>query len=422
MTDVIIVGGGIVGLSAAAALAEAQPGLSIKLLEKESTWGSHQTRRNSGVIHSGIYYRPGSLKAKLARAGNKRMIQFCRDQGIAHEVCGKVIVATDQDEIPSLDRLEERAKANGVTVERLTADQLRKREPHARGVAALLVPDAGIVDYQEVANELARVAAHRGVELHLETRLESIERSQNEIRLGAGTCSFSTRFLINCAGLHSDSVAEWDDASIEDRVLPFRGDYFSLKTERSHLVRHLIYPVPDPRFPFLGVHLTRSIHGGVHVGPNAVLAMSREGYGRGAFNFSDARKMVSSEGFWNYARKNWRHGLSEAGTAINKKAFARRLQRLVPEIKADDLVVSESGVRAQAVNPRGELLDDFKIVVGRDSLHVCNAASPAATASLELGRYVAEQAVAAAGFPATSRPVEGWTEPMDSFCSGLCEI
>lgn len=422
MADIVIVGGGIVGLAVAKALIDAHPRLSIQVLEKEDSWATHQTTRNSGVVHSGIYYSPGSLKARLARAGNARMIDFCRDRGIRHEVCGKVVVATSADELPALERLAQRAAANQVAVERLDAPALAEREPHVRGVSALLVPTTAITDFGDVARELAAMVSAQGVELHLSTRLESIERSHGEIRLGTSQHQISTRFLINCAGLQSDHVAELDGANPRNRVLPFRGDYFELRPERAHLVRHLVYPVPDPRFPFLGVHLTRSIHGHVHVGPNAVLSLAREGYQRTAINFSDTRRMLQSSGFWGYAARHWKHGLSEAATAFNVKAFARRLQALVPEIRPEDLIPCDSGIRAQSVTPRGDLVEDFQIVAGKDSLHVCNAASPAATASLEMGHYIARLAAEAQGFPSTSATAPGWTEPEDEYCGGLCEI
>ena len=422
MTDVVIVGGGIVGLAVGYALNEAYPDLALKIIEKEPTWGGHQTSHNSGVIHSGIYYAPGSLKSRLARLGNERMVRFCEQQGISHDVCGKVIVATDAEELLALDRLMERAKANGVVAHRLNRQELREREPHVEGLGALHVPSTGIVDYGEVASKLASLLALRGAELHLETKLETIERSPGEIRLGTSKGSFSTRFIINCAGLHHDRVADWDGAEGVNRVMPFRGDYFHLRADRTHLIRHLVYPVPDSRFPFLGVHLTRSIHGGVHVGPNAVLSFAREGYKKTAFNFSETSEMLRSDGFWGYARRNWKHGVNEAATGFNVRAFARRLQRLVPEIRPDDLVPSESGVRAQSITPEGHLADDFQIVTGRNSLHVCNAASPAATASLELGRYIAQKARQTEGFPVLTANVDPWLEPSQNYCEGLCEI
>ena len=422
MTDIVVVGGGIVGLSVARAVKELAPGLSIKVLEKESTWGAHQTSRNSGVVHSGIYYKPGSLKARLAKAGNAAMIRFCQEHGIAHEVCGKVIVATHEREIPALNRLMERAVANGIEAVRMSGAELREREPHVEGVDALRVPSTGIVDYSEVVAVLARLLTEQGVELHLETRLESIERTAGEIRLGTTQGIFATRFLINCAGLQSDRVAEWDGQETGSRILPFRGDYYQLRAEKSHLVRHLVYPVPDARFPFLGVHLTRSIHGDVHVGPNAVISMAREGYRPTAFNFKDAKDVVRSKNFWGFARNHWREGVAEAHSGFSVRAFARRLQRLVPEIRAEDLISSPSGMRAQAVSSEGELVEDFQLVVGRDSLHVCNAPSPAATSALELGRYIVQQARQAQGFPSGSLALDMWQEPVDQYQSGLCEI
>ena len=422
MTDIVVVGGGIVGLSVARALIELNPDLTVKVLEKEPSWGAHQTGHNSGVIHSGIYYKPGSLKARLAKAGNVSMVRFCQEENIPHEVCGKVIVAADDSELPALDKLMERATANGVPAQRLSGAELREREPHARGVAAIHVPSTGIVDYGQVAEALAQGVAKRGVELHLQTRLESIERSAGEIRLGTSAGTYATRFLVNCAGLHSDRVADWDGAQTQSRVLPIRGDYFQLKPERAHLVRHLIYPVPDARFPFLGVHLTRSIHGDVHVGPNAVLSLAREGYSRTVFNFSDAGEMMRSKNFWEYARRNWRHSLSEARTGFSLKAFARKVQRLIPDVRPEDLLPASSGVRAQSVSSEGELMEDFQVVIGRDSLHVCNAASPAATSAIELGRYIAQQAKQAVGFPSAGPDWEGPPENFDQYQSGLCEI
>lgn len=422
MTDIVVVGGGIVGLSVARALKELDPDLAIKVFEKEATWGSHQTTRNSGVIHSGIYYKPGSLKARLAKAGNAALIRFCQEQGIQHEICGKVVVATHEREVPALRRLMERATANGIEAHPMSCAELREREPHVRGVEAIHVPSTGIVDYGDVVATLVRLLTAQGVELHLETKLESIERTSGEIRLGTSQGTFATRFLINCAGLQGDRIAAWDEQEIGSRVLPFRGDYYQLKSERSHLVRHLVYPVPDPRFPFLGVHLTRSIHGDVHVGPNAVISLSREGYQRNSFNFKDAKDLFKSKSFWGFARNHWRDGVSEAYSGFSVRAFARRLQRLVPEIKADDLVAAPSGIRAQSVSPEGELIEDFQLVMGRDSLHVCNAASPAATSCLELGRYIAQQARQAQGFPSSAGPVSPWQEEMDQYQSGLCEI
>ncbi|HAM71860.1 MAG TPA: L-2-hydroxyglutarate oxidase, partial [Verrucomicrobiales bacterium] len=323
MTDIVIVGGGIVGLAVAKSLTEAYPHLTLKVLEKEPVWGAHQTGRNTGVVHSGIYYQPGSLKARLARAGNDRMLRFCREHGIPNNTCGKVIVASEESELPALGRLLERARANGIAARRLTPEELHEREPYAQGVAALLVPSTAVTDYSLVADRLAGLLSAAGVELHLNTRLESIDRANGEIRLGTAQGVYATRFLINCAGLHSDRVAEWDGSSPVDRVLPFRGDYFQLRASRAHLVRHLVYPVPDPRSPFLGVHLTRTVHGTVHVGPNAVLSLAREGYGKAAFNFSEAAEMLRSNGFWGYARRNWRHGIAEASTGFNLSAFTR---------------------------------------------------------------------------------------------------
>lgn len=390
--DSVVIGGGIIGLSVAWALLERNPDLRIAVLEKEDSLARHQTGRNSGVIHSGIYYKPGSLKAKLCREGSRRLLEFCSRHGISHEVCGKVIVATSESDIPRLHNLFERGVANGVTVRKLRADQLRELEPHVHCAAGIHIPGTGIVDFVGVCQRLGELVGSRGGELRLGTRVCGIQKKGSETVLETTTGAVHTRLIINCGGLYSDRLAALAGAKPGARIVPFRGEYYELKPERQFLVRNLIYPVPDPQFPFLGVHFTRMIGGAVHAGPNAVLSLKREGYHRTSFNLRDFVDTMTYPGFWRLARKHARSGLEEIHRSFSKKAFTRGLQRLIPEICEEDLVPSESGVRAQAVRWDGGLVDDFLIVNNKSGMHICNAPSPAATASLEIGRVVAEQA------------------------------
>jgi L-2-hydroxyglutarate oxidase len=390
-----VVGGGIVGLSVARALGHRQPEARILVLEKEASWARHQTGHNSGVIHSGIYYQSGSLKARLSRAGNQSMVAFCQEHGLRHEVCGKVIVATEEREMPLLDRLFQRGQANGLEVQRLNAEQVKTIEPHVRCLQGLRVPSTGIVDFKQVCAKLAELIAAQGGELRLNTRLRGVRERASSLALETPEGAFETRFLINCAGLHSDRVARLADAEPAARIVPFRGEYYELKPERRALVKGLIYPVPNPDFPFLGVHFTRMIDGSVHAGPNAVLSFKREGYHRTDFNLRDAAETLLFPGFWRMVERNLREGLKEMHRSFSKAAFVRSLQALIPEVQADDLVPSAAGVRAQALQPDGKLVDDFLIVRGPRSLHVCNAPSPAATASLEIAKVIVEQVPAA---------------------------
>jgi L-2-hydroxyglutarate oxidase len=394
MFDYTIVGGGIVGLSTGKALSERYPDAKILLLEKEAGWAFHQTGRNSGVMHSGIYYKPGSAKATLAREGNRAIAEFCEQHDIPYEICGKVIVATNQEELPRLESLYQRGLQNGLSVSKLTRDQIREIEPHVEGLCGISVPSTGIVDYKQVAGAFAAQISAQGGDLRLNAKVERIRDAGDHLVVETARESFSTRFLINCAGLHSDRVAKMSHAHINAKIVPFRGEYYELKPEKRYLVKHLVYPVPDPNFPFLGVHFTRMIGGDVHAGPNAVLSLKREGYRKTDANLRDLADVVTYTGFWKLAARHWSQGAQEIMRSISKQAFVRSLQKLIPEIEADDLVPSQAGVRAQALQDDGKLIDDFLIVTGRRSIHVCNAPSPAATASIPIGRAVVERITA----------------------------
>ena len=389
--DYVVIGGGIVGLSVAFAILEKNASIRLAILEKENDWARHQTGRNSGVIHSGIYYKPGSLKAKLCREGNRRMLEFCDTHGIRYDVCGKVIVATKESELAQLEKLNERGQANELSVRRLSASEVREFEPHVRCLGGLHVPSTGIIDYAEVCRKLAGLIQERGGELRLGAQVRQIRVLSNEAVVETATGTFTARWVVNCAGLHSDRVAKLAGAKPEAQIVPFRGEYYELKPERRTLVRNLIYPVPDPEFPFLGVHFTRMIDGSVHAGPNAVLAFKREGYHRTAFDLRDFMDTMTYAGFWRLAARHARAGIGEMHRSFSKAAFVRSLQQLIPEVRAEDLVPSTAGVRAQALRRDGSLIDDFMIVSDRRTTHVCNAPSPAATASLEIGRFIANQ-------------------------------
>jgi (S)-2-hydroxyglutarate dehydrogenase len=389
--DYAIVGGGIVGLSVAWALMERRAGTRLLVLEKEGDWAQHQTGRNSGVIHSGIYYKPGTLKARLCREGNRRMQEFCAANGIRYEMCGKMIVATEQSELPLLERLYQRGLDNALPVRKLNADEVREIEPHVRGLAGVHVPSTGIVDFSAVCRKLAELMALRGSDLLLNTRVNGVRFTDGFAVLETNRGPFEARWLINCAGLHSDRMAKLAGTKPRAKIVPFRGEYYELRPERRSLVRHLIYPVPNPDFPFLGVHFTRMIDGSVHAGPNAVLSFKREGYHRSDFNLRDFAETMLFLGFWRLAARNAREGLKEMYRSFSKAAFVRSLQRLVPEVQEGDLVAAKAGVRAQALQPDGALVDDFLIVRGPNAVHVCNAPSPAATASLEIGRAIVDQ-------------------------------
>jgi (S)-2-hydroxyglutarate dehydrogenase len=391
--DVIIVGGGIVGLAVALEITRRFPHVSLLLLEKEDRVGRHQSGHNSGVIHSGIYYKPGSLKAKLCVDGAAAMVEFCREHGIPHSTCGKVIVATSQEELQPLEELRRRGQANGVPGVRLVEpSELRDFEPKASGLAALVVPSTSITDYAQVCDKYAELTVQQGGAILTSAEVISIKRGASEVVVETRRGAFSAAYLINCAGLFSDRISRMAGDEPEVMIAPFRGDYYDLIPERSSLVRALIYPVPDPRFPFLGVHFTRRISGRVDAGPNAVLALRREGYQRTDFNLTDLASSLAFPGFWRMAAKHWRSGLDEVHRSFSKPAFVRALQRLVPEVREEDLVDGGSGVRAQALKRDGTLVDDFQFVQSGKMLHVLNVPSPAATASLLIGRAIVEVA------------------------------
>ncbi len=391
MYDFSIVGGGIVGLATALALGRRFPGARILLLEKESTWAAHQSGHNSGVIHAGIYYTPGSDKARLCREGSRLLVQFCREHHIAHTLCGKVIVATSVLELPGLERLFRRGVANGLAVRQVTREEVSEHEPHVQCVAGLYVPETGIVDYAQVAVAYARVAAAQGAELRLSTTVMGIKPDGTGHILETSAGSFQSRFLINCAGLHSDRIARLAGSRPEAQIVPFRGEYYELVPEKRHLVRTLIYPVPNPEFPFLGVHFTRMIDGSVHAGPNAVLSFKREGYRKSDLDLIDLAEVLAYPGFWKLGVRHWQEGAKEIWRSVSKAAFVRSLQRLVPEVSADDVVPAGAGVRAQALRRDGRLVDDFLFVEAGNALHVCNAPSPAATSSLAIGQAIAQR-------------------------------
>lgn len=390
MYDVAIVGGGILGLSTALALLEQRPKLGVVLVEKEDRWAMHQTGHNSGVIHSGIYYRTGSLKARLAREGRNETIRFTRAEKLPVELCGKLIVATDPSEIPRLDRLEEFGRTNGVTLERLDARGLAEHEPHVAGITGLFVADTGICDFAAVSRRFAVLAGESGADLRTGTKVLRLDESENDVALHTSRGPIRARKAIVCAGLQSGRLAE--DAPA--RIVPFRGEYFELGAQARSLVRNLIYPVPDPAFPFLGVHLTRGVDGGVHAGPNAVLALAREGYHRWRISARDATETLAYPGFWRMAGEHWRYGAGEVVRSLSTARFLASAQRLVPALRRDDLHRGAAGVRAQAVDRQGRIIDDFLFSGSGRTMHVLNAPSPAATAALPIGRELAARALA----------------------------
>ena len=387
---VMIVGGGIVGLATGYRLGERFPGARLTILEKENVVGQHQTGHNSGVLHCGLYYQPGSLKARLAVAGIRQMVAFCQENGIRHEVCGKLVVAVDDNEVSRLRLLQERGRANGLEGLRwLARDEIREIEPYAGGVAALHVPQEGIVDYPRVSQTLATRLRERGARVVTRAQVKRITRAGNTWIAETTAGDFESDFLINCAGLHCDRVAALAGEHREMRILPFRGEYYRLKPERQYLVRNLIYPVPDPRFPFLGVHFTRLIGGGVEAGPNAVLAFAREGYRKTDINVRDLFDALSYRGFLRFLKRYPSIAWYELRRSFSRELFCRSLQRLVPEVRKEDLDTGGSGVRAQAISPAGELVQEFCLIARPNALHVLNAPSPAATASLAIGREIA---------------------------------
>lgn len=387
--DVTIIGAGIVGLSTAYNLSKEAPELKIAVLEKEKSIASHQTGHNSGVIHSGIYYKPGSAKAINCRKGYDLLLEFCQKEKIYHEICGKVIVATNSNEEEKLQDIYDRGIQNGLkNLEILNQEQLKEKEPHVFGTKAIFVPQAGIVDYKKVSEKLFEIAQNNGVDFCFNKKVKAIKKEENyQIETNDGI--LSTKFLVNCAGLYCDKIAKMDGVDLDAKIIPFRGEYYLLKEEKAGLVRNLVYPVPDPNFPFLGVHFTRRINGKVDAGPNAVLAFKREGYTKSDVDLMEFLESVSYLGFIKVALKYWKVGAYEMYRSFSKKAFVRSLRKLVPEVKEEDLIVGEAGVRAQLCDVKGNLIDDFLIKQTDKAVHVINAPSPAATSSLNIGKEVA---------------------------------
>ena len=390
--DVIVIGGGIVGLASAYSVLEQNAGLRLVVIEKENTLAAHQTGRNSGVIHSGLYYKPGSLKAQNCQNGYKLLLEFCAKEEVAYEICGKIVVATKTEEFSRLEELAIRGKANGLSrIRHLSESEIKDHEPHCAGRRGLFVPETGIIDYKQMCEKLAVRITALGGEILLGEKIESISSSLGRQRVSTSHSSYDSKVVVVCAGLQADRLASKMDRNLDLRILPFRGEYFSLKPSAQKLVKNLIYPTPDPAFPFLGVHFTRMIDGSIECGPNAVLALAREGYLKTDFSMRDILETITWPGFRHVARRHWRTGLGEYKRSIFKSAFVTALQRLVPEITKDDLVPAAAGIRAQACSRDGGLLDDFEIRTIGSTVHICNAPSPAATASLSIGQHVALQ-------------------------------
>lgn len=385
----VVIGGGIVGLAVADRLSADDPHARVTVLEKDPAWASHQTGRNSGVIHSGLYYVPGSKKASMCRAGATSMVRFAEEEGIAHEVCGKLVVATDPSELPGLQRLHDRGIANGLEVRRLSVEETQEYEPHVSAVAALHVSATGIIDYSAVCAALVRRLERRGAVLRLGTEVLGATATGAETIVHTSTGHIAADVVVSCAGLHSDLVARRLGHSPSARIIPFRGEYYELAPEATPLVKGLIYPVPNPDFPFLGVHLTRGVDGHIHAGPNAVLAFAREGYTWGTIKPREVYDVLTFPGFWKLARKNYRDGSKEMARSMSRRLFGDSLRRLVPEIRDEHLIKATPGVRAQAMMPDGSLVDDFLIERAGPIVHVLNAPSPAATAALEIAGHIA---------------------------------
>jgi (S)-2-hydroxyglutarate dehydrogenase len=392
ISDVLIVGGGVVGLATAYRLLEARPKLRLVLVEKEPKLAAHQTGNNSGVLHSGLYYKPGSEKARLSVEGLKQMVAFCKEHGVAHETCGKIVVATSQEELPRLDGLWQRGTENGLLgLRRLGPEQIKEIEPHATGIAAIHVPQEGIVDYPAVCEKLGELLRRRGGEIHLNCRVRKLAAEGNAWVARTSTGDFRARFVVTCGGLHSDRLVRASGQKPMAKIVPFRGEYYKIRKERQHLVRSLIYPVPDPKFPFLGVHFTRLIHGGIEAGPNAVLAFAREGYRWTNVNPRDLAEALFFPGLWRFLAKYPSMCGYEIRRSLSRREFCRSLQKLVPEIRKEDLETGGAGVRAQAMTADGKLVEDFHFEEQRGILHVLNAPSPAATAALAIGARISER-------------------------------
>lgn len=392
--DVIVIGAGAVGLATALQIQEKNRQLKVLVLDKEANVAHHQTGNNSNVIHSGIYYKPGSLKATNCIRGYTMLIDFCRKYNVPFDLCGKVIVATSEPEIPLLKNIYDRGIQNGLqNLKMLTLDELKGYEPHVAGIAGIHVPQTGIVDYRVVAEKYAEVIRNQGGEIRLNEKVEDIRMTDSDVTVITGKGSYTAKLVVNCAGLYSDKIARLTSSSVNVKIVPFRGEYYKLKKEKEHLVKTLIYPVPDPNFPFLGVHFTTMPGGGVECGPNAVLAFKREGYKKSDINLSELGETLAWPGFQKVAAKYWRTGMGEMYRSYSKAAFTKALQKLIPEIQENDLVPGGAGVRAQACDKTGGLLDDFMILEGKRAINVCNAPSPAATSSLSIGETIAERSL-----------------------------
>ena len=396
MTDVTIIGGGIVGLATALQLKQQRPDLSVVLIEKEPAVARHQTGHNSGVIHSGLYYKPGSLKATNCIRGYRMLLDFCDAEGIAYDLCGKIVVATKQEEIPQLDMLHTRGQQNGLGgLRMMTLAELREIEPHVNGVAGMFVPQTGIIDYKQVSDKYAQKFQLLGGEIRLGERVEQVTPGRSLSIVVTNKNRYETKLVVNCAGLYSDKIAQLTQRdAIDVRIVPFRGEYFKIRADKQYLVKNLIYPVPDPNFPFLGVHFTRMIHGGVEAGPNAVLAFRREGYTKSDVDLKELYETLSWPGFQKVAAKYWQTGLGEMYRSFSKSAFTKALQELIPAVQESDLEAGGAGVRAQACDRTGGLLDDFAILETDKAINVVNAPSPAATSSLSIGQTVSEKVLA----------------------------
>jgi L-2-hydroxyglutarate oxidase len=392
--EVAIIGAGIVGLATGLELTSRFPGISLAIIEKEPVIAGHQTSHNSGVIHSGIYYKPGSLKARLSIEGGEALLRFCKENAVPYDICGKVIVATSPDELPRLDELYRRGKENGLTGLRLlTTNEIREFEPYATGIRGIRVPGTGIVDYAKVAEKYAELIAARGGSILLSQEVTALKRSSGNTVIETTQNPIQAKLVINCAGLQSDRVSRMADARLDLTIVPFRGEYYEMVPAKHYYLKGLLYPVPDPQFPFLGVHFTRRIGGGIEAGPNAVLALRREGYLKTSFNAGDVFEYARFPGFWIMAGKHWRTSVGEYHRSWSKTAFVRALQRLMPELMPEDLLPGASGVRAQALGIDGKLIDDFHFVYTDGMVHVCNVPSPAATASLAIGKYIVDTVV-----------------------------
>jgi L-2-hydroxyglutarate oxidase len=392
---ITVIGGGIIGLATALRLSQKLARASITVLEKEATVGQHQSGHNSGVLHCGLYYQPGSLKARLAVTGIRQMIAFCQEHGIPHEVCGKLVVAAKADDVPRMDALYARGQQNGLRgLRKLGSSEMREIEPHTGGVAAIHVPEEGIADYPAVCKTMVRCLAAAGGTVVTEAAVTRLRKTATQWIAQTSTGDFESDYIVNCAGLQCDRVCSLAGDKPELQIVPFRGEYYTLKPERQYLVRNLIYPVPDPRFPFLGVHFTRLIHGGIEAGPNAVLAFAREGYTKSDLSARDFIGTLTYPGFWRFFQKYPRVCFDELRRSFSKELFCRSLQTLVPEIRPEDLGTGGAGVRAQAIAPSGEMVQDFRFVKGDRALHVLNAPSPGATASLAIGQEIANELTA----------------------------